>query len=226
MSKRYLSVLALLVATPAFAQLSGTAILTASPAAGGQFNDTIVLHNTGTTTIGTFWLGWIPGEDFLPSEPTAITAPLGWYGYAVPDFYGTYSLEFYAYSPAYYLPAGGSLTGFGFTTFDSPQTLQGISTEYPRYHCTDSYLYIGSPEADPGFLFNVSVQTGSTCGSADYNCDGDVGTDADIEAFFACLAGNCPAAPCTSNADFNGDGDVGTDADIEAFFRVLAGGAC
>jgi hypothetical protein len=64
------------------------------------------------------------------------------------------------------------------------------------------------------------------CGSADFNCDGDVGTDADIEAFFACLAGSCPSAPCTSRADFNGDGDTGTDADIEAFFRVLAGGTC
>jgi hypothetical protein len=65
-----------------------------------------------------------------------------------------------------------------------------------------------------------------TCGSPDFNCDGDVGTDADIESFFACLAGACPASPCASTADFNGDGDVGTDADIEAFFRVLAGGTC
>jgi uncharacterized membrane protein len=65
-----------------------------------------------------------------------------------------------------------------------------------------------------------------TCGSADFNCDGDIGTDADIESFFACLSGACPAAPCTSSADFNADGDTGTDADIEAFFRVLGGGNC
>ncbi len=65
-----------------------------------------------------------------------------------------------------------------------------------------------------------------TCGTADFNCDGDIGTDSDINAFFACLSGTCPAAPCTNSADFNGDGDVGTDADIEAFFRVLAGGSC
>jgi hypothetical protein len=64
------------------------------------------------------------------------------------------------------------------------------------------------------------------CGSADFNCDGDIGTDADIEAFFACLSGNCPASPCPNTADFNADGDVGTDSDIEAFFRVLAGGNC
>jgi hypothetical protein len=74
----------------------------------------------------------------------------------------------------------------------------------------------------------TTMQISSTgqCGSADFNCDGDVGTDADIESFFACLAGNCPPAPCCATADFNGDGDVGTDADIEAFFRVLAGGTC
>jgi hypothetical protein len=62
------------------------------------------------------------------------------------------------------------------------------------------------------------------CGSADFNHDGDIATDADIEAFFACIAGNC----CTTcdSADFNADGDFATDADIEAFFRVLAGQPC
>jgi hypothetical protein len=59
---------------------------------------------------------------------------------------------------------------------------------------------------------------------ADFDGDGDVGTDSDIEAFFACLAGEC-CARCLS-ADFNNDGDLGTDADIEAFFRVLGGGSC
>lgn len=82
--------------------------------------------------------------------------------------------------------------------------------------------------------YHVGSQTGTDyggalpppCQSADFNCDGDIGTDADIEAFFACIAGNCPPPPCTSTADFNGDGDIGTDADIESFFRVLAGGTC
>jgi hypothetical protein len=63
-----------------------------------------------------------------------------------------------------------------------------------------------------------------SCGSADFNHDGDIGTDGDIEAFFACLGGSC-CAQCDS-ADFNGDGDIGTDSDIEAFFRVLGGGTC
>jgi hypothetical protein len=65
-----------------------------------------------------------------------------------------------------------------------------------------------------------------TCGTADFNGDGDTGTDADIEAFFACLAGTCCPTCYAGGADFNADGDTGTDADIEAFFRVLAGGEC
>jgi hypothetical protein len=62
------------------------------------------------------------------------------------------------------------------------------------------------------------------CSGPDFNHDGNPGTDADIEAFFACLAGSC-CASCDS-ADIDADGDTGTDADIEAFFRVLAGGTC
>jgi hypothetical protein len=62
------------------------------------------------------------------------------------------------------------------------------------------------------------------CSCTDYDGDGDVGTDADIEAFFACLGGNC-CATC-GPADIDGDGDVGTDADIEAFFRYLGGVPC
>jgi len=60
--------------------------------------------------------------------------------------------------------------------------------------------------------------------SADFNNDGDTGTDQDIELFFAAMAGD-QCSTCGS-ADFNGDGDVGTDLDIESFFRVLGGGAC
>jgi hypothetical protein len=62
------------------------------------------------------------------------------------------------------------------------------------------------------------------CGSADFDNDGDAGTDADIEAFFACLGGAC--CPTCGTSDFDQDGDAGTDADIEAFFRVLGGGTC
>jgi len=59
---------------------------------------------------------------------------------------------------------------------------------------------------------------------ADFNGDGDVGTDADLEDFFACLGGNCCATCLT--ADLDGDGDTGTDLDIQAIFRAVGGGPC
>jgi hypothetical protein len=105
-----------------------------------------------------------------------------------------------------FLPAGQ------YTFFCSPQDYDGTSA------CGQNARY--------WFRMTTEAGCGPACGTADFNCDGDVGTDQDIEAFFACLAGNCPPAPCANSADFNGDGDVGTDADIEAFFRVLAGGNC
>ena len=67
---------------------------------------------------------------------------------------------------------------------------------------------------------------GGECGPQDFNGDGDSGTDQDIEAFFACLGGQCCQTCFCQGADFNGDGDTGTDQDIEAFFRVLAGSPC
>jgi len=82
--------------------------------------------------------------------------------------------------------------------------------------------YVGQLGA--GRLDAAAAFPPAPCRSADFNGDGDVGTDADIEGFFACLGGNCCAACGT--ADFNADGDSGTDLDIEAFFRVLGGGPC
>jgi hypothetical protein len=81
-----------------------------------------------------------------------------------------------------------------------------------------------APSGTPAALLRITP--GTQCGTADFDGDGDSGTDADIEAFFACLAGNCCATCFPGGADFNADGDAGTDADIESFFRVLAGGPC
>jgi|GEM_PF-1973657 hypothetical protein len=75
-------------------------------------------------------------------------------------------------------------------------------------------------------LHATGVLATPLCGTADFDGDGDSGTDADIEAFFACLAGSCCDTCYPGGADFNADGDSGTDADIESFFRVLAGGPC
>src|SRR5262249_5405015 len=82
--------------------------------------------------------------------------------------------------------------------------------------------------ATPPYELNwitLRVYSPNTCGSPDFDGDGDPATSHDIEAFFACLAGDCCLTCDPRGSDFNGDGDSATDADIEAFFRVLAGGS-
>jgi hypothetical protein len=114
-----------------------------------------------------------------------------------------------------YLPCGGSVTA---DTPDTPQLNIGMTpcggvNQY-QLRCIVSNA-CGTVMSDTASL---------TVNSADFDGDGDSGTDADIQAFFSCLSGNC-CATCGSG-DFNGDGDVATSADIEGFFRVLAGGPC
>jgi hypothetical protein len=104
-------------------------------------------------------------------------------------------------------------------------TTAQLSVSGVEFDSVHIYATFGSQYSAPRLLIdNLTFGAAPACGSADFDGDGDVGTDADIEAFFACLAGSC-CATCGS-ADFNADGDVGTDADIEAFFRVLGGGPC
>jgi hypothetical protein len=112
--------------------------------------------------------------------------------------------------------------------FTDKETFDGT----PRGLCSyaigvDGSLTQKSAQVDTGGIAptDVVVWPGlATCGTADFDGDGDSATDADIEAFWACIAGSC--CPTCFGADFDRDGDASTDADIEAFYRVLAGGNC
>jgi hypothetical protein len=96
-----------------------------------------------------------------------------------------------------------------------------------RFTAQDTTTSLIEAAIDDLFIYQLTcTPPAPTCGTSDFNGDGDFGTDSDIESFFACLAGSCCPTCFSGGADFNGDGDVGTDADIEAFFRVLAGGSC
>ena len=103
----------------------------------------------------------------------------------------------------------------------SAQTLSRVSLAVveDRLYIAGDFGYIGASRADNFAWIQACPRT---C-TPDFDGDGTPDTDADIEAFFLCLAGTC-CPRCT--ADFNNDGDSATDADIESFFRVLAGGNC
>jgi hypothetical protein len=160
----------------------------------------------------------------------SITGGYVYRGCAIPRLRGTYFFSDYCAGDIWtFRRCNGQVTGFQDRTveMDPPGTLTiGNVTSCGEDAAGEMYIC----DFSGGEVFKIVAAsptpncTVAVCGSADFDGDGDVGTDADIEAFFRCLGGDCCASG--GSADFDGDGDVGTDADIEAFFRVLGGGGC
>jgi len=130
----------------------GTATLSGVQNA-GLYDYTITLNNTGTVPIGTFWYAWIPGQFYLPSNPSSVTAPTGW-SFSTPSSGGSYSIEYTASSSLYDLAPGANLS-FEFASTDTPGTLAGDSTAYPGTPIGTSFLYEAGAFSDAGKQFVV-----------------------------------------------------------------------
>ena len=108
------------------AGISASATLTDTQPTPGVWNYSMTLNNTGTTSVGTFWFAWVPGAGFLTTMPSSISSPAGWTeintnaGDAI-QWTTTSSL----------LAAGQSLSGFNFTSTESPTQLLGTFAGSP-----------------------------------------------------------------------------------------------
>jgi hypothetical protein len=136
------------------------------------YNYDLTLTNTGPTSIGTFWFSWIPDEDFLRTMPTSVSDPTGWSntithetaskdGFAIRWVAGTTASP----DASVNVPVGGSLSGFEFSSKDSPAALAGRSKFFPKMKVETSFVYSGAPFSDTGFQFNVAKPTVPAGGS-------------------------------------------------------------
>ncbi len=57
---------------------TASATFTDSQVSPGIWQYQLNLTDTGTTTVGTFWFAWTPGDNFMLATPTSITSPAGW----------------------------------------------------------------------------------------------------------------------------------------------------
>lgn len=166
-----ISIAALGIAAPAFAQsASGVVNLVSINGSGPTqtFTYDIVLDNTGTTNIESFWYAWIPFTgslpdnyyNFLPSDPSGESSPTGWVPTVVGPgiFGGGYSIRWDASSNPL---TPGSTDNFGFTTKDNFATITGPDTvAFVSVPVGTSYIYSGVAEdSSTGFL---TVQAGSS----------------------------------------------------------------
>jgi len=129
----------------------------------GSYQYTATLTDTGTTPIGTYWLAWIPGKDYLDIPPTNIIAPAGWTAAVTNGGSGDgYAIQFKATTSSSDLQPGDSLS-FGFTSMETPAQLSGNSSFYPSTPETTSFVYMGAPFSDAGFEFTATVSTACYC---------------------------------------------------------------
>jgi len=144
------------VGLAASAQMS--LVSTTGTAAHPVYHYELTLKDTGTTSIGTFWMAWVPGEDFLPSVPLSQSNPAGWANSlsGSGDAFDGSSIMWVAQSPAAALTAGKSLSGFAFSSPDSPAALAGRSPTHSTTPVLTSFVYSGTPFSDAGYQFVVA----------------------------------------------------------------------
>ncbi len=150
-----LAIVSACFATPLFGQLQASATFSATQVNSTTYHYEILVKNTGTTNIDTFWFAWMPGVDYMPSAPSNIGAPLYWTGTpthaGASDGYGILWTTPYA---VYGLSPGQSFNSFSFDSAMTPAQLNGtVGT---------SFVYIGGPQGDPGYSFVVTSAAGTT----------------------------------------------------------------
>ncbi len=149
-----------------YAAETASATITLGSHSAGSYTYDLSLTNTGTagSTIGTFWFSWIPGQSYLASNPTIVSAPTGWEdgpdSQSVGGAFGEKgaSIEWQATSSAGYLDAGKTLSGFSFTTPDAPASVFGNSIySFNGSHPSvlTAFVYAGAPFSDTGEQFQV-----------------------------------------------------------------------
>jgi len=126
----------------AFAGIAATATIAPSPATGGLYHYNLVLTNTGTTTIGTFWFAWMPGAGFMTQAPSTIESPTTWTAKTTEN---NAAIQWVTSAP---IAPGTSVSGF---SFDSPLTPAQMAAASASGPAVDSaFVYIAAPLADPG----------------------------------------------------------------------------
>lgn len=118
----------------------------------------LTLDDTGTTTAGTFWFAWIPGDNFMPVSPTNISSPAGWIDtITTGGASGGFAIQWKASSSASDLAAGSALSGFSFDSTLTLAQLEAPSTGHPADPVDTAFIYSGAPFSDSGYQLTANT---------------------------------------------------------------------
>jgi hypothetical protein len=139
---------------------TASAVLTGTPIDATTFNYAIDLQDApdSANTVGTFWLSWMPGKDFLATMPLSVTSPTGWTDQITGGGTGDgFAIQWKSGSTATSVTPGSSLAGFSFTSTDTPAEIAGDSIFYPGTPVLTAFAYDAAPFSDAGDQFLVTV---------------------------------------------------------------------
>jgi hypothetical protein len=136
---------------------SSATISTVSSGATNSYSVTLNNDASSTVPIQTFWFSWIPGQDYMATSPLTVSNPPGWtdritHGGANDGF----AIQWVASTTASDVTAGSSLSGFGFTSTDTPASLDGDSVFFPTTPVLTSFTYSSTPLSGTAEQFVVA----------------------------------------------------------------------
>ena len=120
---------------------------TISGSGAGPYNYALTFSDAAgaTSPIVSVWYAWVPGQFYLPSDPTSASAPAGWTASIANN-----SIQFVADSAANDIAAGETLSGFGYQATFSPAELSAAPNSGV------SVAYSGGLFSDGGSTFTVA----------------------------------------------------------------------
>ena len=131
-----------------------TATISDTALGGGEFQYTIVLDNTGTGPLGTFWYSWVPGKDFMTVSPTNVVSPTNFTANITNGGSSDgFAIQWVASTPL----AGGATADFSFESTETPSEIAGNSAFYPTFPQGTAFAYSGAPFSDAGDQFVVQA---------------------------------------------------------------------
>jgi hypothetical protein len=138
-----------------------SATVVGTPNGQGGHNHTITRNDTGSTTIGTFWFSWIPGQDHMSVNVVSMGNPSGWNSVVTTNNYSGqtgYAIQWVAASSASYLQPGHASSAFTFSSTETPARLGANSPLATATPTTTSFVYQQGPFSDAGFELIAAVE--------------------------------------------------------------------
>lgn len=140
-----------------------TPIATASIAVNGsgpEYTYTVTVNDTGSTTVGTFWFSWVPGQDYMSAQPTSISSPAGWNAQVTTANYSGltgYAIEWQANGSSSDLQSGGSSSSFSFNSTETPAQMAADSPFDGKPETATAVVYTGGALIGNGDTLVASV---------------------------------------------------------------------